>query len=738
MKRRTWILASAAALGGVVTGGLSVGLLLRHDHFESEARRRTQEPGEILLGGWVKLSPEGAVTVYVPHSEMGQGAATALAMMVADEMDADWARVRAEQAPADPAFANGFFVQAFLLNGKEVPEFAQSAVSLGFGEVARLGNLQITGGSGSVRLTGQHGFRSVGAAVRAMLVQAAAEEWAVPAKELRARDGVVSHEASGRQSEYGRLAAAAAKLPVPENPRLKTKAEFRLVGKSIPRFDIPDKVVGRTRYGIDAQLPGMLVATVKASPIHGGTLSSVDAAPALAIPGVRKVVKMKNSVAVVADGYWPAHQGLQALQPSFMSGFGAATDSMGIRQSMESKLSAGGRTVHSRGDVGAVKDGPEISATYHVPFLHHATMEPINVTARWADGRLEVWGSEQDALGARANLQKISGLPLSQVTFTPMSLGGGFGRRSAPKKDHLEQAVEIAKAVSPRPVKLIWSREEDFAQGTYRPAVATRIAARLDKDGLPASWTQAFTDTPGLINEGYPLVYDIPNQHLVAVDFLSHVRVGAWRSVAHSQHGFFTETFVDELASHAGKDPFEYRRAMLETRPRHRAVLEAAAMHGSWGKPLPTGWGRGIALVESFGSIVAEVIEASLDTDGMPRVHRVVAAVDCGLLVNPNTGRQQVEGAVIMGLSAALAEAITIKDGAVVQRGFPDYPVLKMRDIPQIEVHFVESEARPGGLGEVGLPPAAPALANALRAATGKAVTSLPLRDHYSAPARQG
>ena len=385
------------------------------------------------------------------------------------------------------------------------------------------------------------------------------------------------------------------------------------------------------------------------------------------------------------------------------------------------------KKIHANGDV-AKANGTPFSATYTVPFLHHATMEPINVTVVWEAGKLKAWGSEQDALGARANLADVSGLALADVEFTPMSLGGGFGRRSAPKKDHMAQVVAIAKAVAPAPVKLIWSREEDFAQGAYRPAVATRIEATVDGTGRVQAWRQRFTDTPELINEGFPLPYAIANQRIEAVDSPTHVRYGAWRSVAHSQHGFFTESFIDELAAQAKKDPLEFRRMHLAPGSRQRRVLDEAARLAAWGSPLPVGHGRGIALVESFGSVVAEVIEASLDANGTPRVHRITAVVDCGFVVHRDTAKQQVEGGIIMGLSAALGEAITIKDGAVAQRSFPDYPILGMAQVPRIEVTFVESDGPLGGLGEVGLPPVAPALANAIYASSGRRVRSLPLR----------
>jgi isoquinoline 1-oxidoreductase subunit beta len=578
-----------------------------------------------------------------------------------------------------------------------------------------------------VRFTGQIGLRAAGAAAREMLVAAAAAQLGVPASELATRDGTVHHAASRRSIRYGELVQRAAALDAPSNVALKKRSEFRLIGTAPPRLDIPAKVTGRMKYGIDVSLPGMLVATVRAAPVRGERLVRVDEAPALAVRGGRKVVKLVNAVAVVADGYWAARTGLAALKPEFSSGPNAQLTSEMITARFIAALDGGeAKKVHGQGNPANV-NGTRIAATYTVPFLHHATMEPINVTVMWDGRRLKAWGSEQDALGARANLADVGGVALADVTFTPMALGGGFGRRSAPKKDHLAQAVEIAKAVAPAPVKLVWSREEDFAQGAYRPAIATRIEARLDDAGQVQAWQQKFIDSPELINEGFPLPYPIVNQHIAAVPAPTHVRYGAWRSVAHSQHGFFTESFIDELAVAARRDPLDFRRMHLPADSRHRRVLDEVARLAGWGTPLPAGRARGIALVESFGSVVAEVIEVSMEADA-PRVHRVTAVVDCGFVVHRDTAAQQVQGGIVMGLSAALGEAITIKDGAVVQRSFPDYPILRMPDTPMIDVTFVDSEGPLGGLGEVGLPPVAPALANAIYALSGRRVRSLPIR----------
>lgn len=723
MKRRTWLIGTGAVIGGALGVGV-LGLAVRDGHYE----RRMHDLVKPLLAGWISIAPDGIVTVYIPHADMGQGSHTALAMMAAEELDAAWSQVRTQQAPADPAFANRYFIEGFLLKGRQLPEAVRSGAALAFGEISRLANMQVTGGSASVRFTGQMGLRAAGAAAREMLLAAAATQWGVPRSELTTREGTVLHAASGRTIAYGQLVPAASALDAPAHVTLKKRGDFRLVGTAPPRLDIPDKVTGRTRYGIDVALPGMLVATVMASPVHGERLLQVDEAPAHAVAGVRHVLKLPNAVAVVADGYWAAHTGLAALKPRFSSGTNAQVTSEAIAARFDAALRSGeAKAIHAAGDAAGAK-GNRISATYSVPFLHHATMEPINATAQWDAGKLKVWGSEQDALGARANLVDVSGLALADVEFTPMALGGGFGRRSAPKKDHLAQVVAIAKAVAPAPVKLIWSREEDFAQGAYRPAVTTHIEATLDDAGRIVAWQQRFIDTPELINEGFPLPYAIANQRIEAVAAPTHVRYGAWRSVAHSQHGFFTETFVDELAVAAKQDPLAFRRMHLPPGSRHLRVLDEAARRAGWGTPLPAGHARGIALVESFGSVVAEVIEASLDANGAPQVHKVTAVVDCGFVVHRDTAAQQVQGGIIMGLSAALGEAITIQDGAVVQRSFPDYPILRMHQVPALDIAFVESDGPLGGLGEVGLPPVAPALANALGTLSGKRIRVLPVR----------
>ena len=664
---------------------------------------------------------------------MGQGTHTALAMMLAEELDADWSQVRAERAPGEKAFANRFLAEGWILQGWRPPTFLDGAIDTGFGEAARFINLQITGGSTAVRFTGQVGMRIIGAAARAMLIEAAARRWRVSPQELVAADSVVSHAASGRTARYGELAAEAAKLSVPASPQFKPRKDYKIVGRSMPRFDIPDKVTGAMQYGIDVVLPDMRHATVRAAPVHGGKLGSVDPVPAMKVKGVERVIRLDDAVAVVARGHWQASQGLAALSPVFSDGGNGAVSSHSLRVQHDRALERGeSKSVHKTGDVeAAFKAAPAnriVEAGYYVPFLHHAAMEPINATAQFKDGKLTVWSGEQDALGSKTNLVKLSGLAATDVTLVAMPVGGAFGRRTALAGQHLQQIVQIARQTAPNPVKMIWSREEDFAQGTYRPALASRIRAALGPDGKPTAWSQLYVDSPGR-NEGFPIPYGIKNQSIGSVASPYHVRTGSWRSVAHTQHGFYTESFIDELATAAGRDPFEYRRDLLAPGSRHRRVLETAAEKAGWGTTLAPGVGRGVALVESFGSIVAHVVEASLAQSGVAQVHRVTAAVDCGDVCHPDTARAQVEGAIIMGLSAATAEEITIENGAVVQKNFPDYEIMTLAQTPpRIEVHFVQSDGPWGGLGEPGLPPVAPALANALFAASGRRLRTLPLR----------
>jgi isoquinoline 1-oxidoreductase beta subunit len=515
-------------------------------------------------------------------------------------------------------------------------------------------------------------------------------------------------------------------LKPPVHPQLKSRDDYTIVGKPTPRMDIPSKVDGSATFGVDVTLPQMMYATIAASPVFGAKLVSVDTAPAEALPGVKKVVKLDNAVAVVADGYWRALKGVRALAPKFEdTGKGAETSDTIAAAIVAAIDTHEGVELHSSGKGSEALQGAAkvVEAEYRVPFLAHATMEPMNATARIADGRCEVWTGVQDPLAARKVAAEASGLKPEQVTIHNQQLGGGFGRRLPGVMDFVDQAVRIAKETAPAPVKLIWSREEDIQHDFYRPLVVGRFKATLTQSGAPHAWMSRFN----IKDDAALLPYAIEHQDIRSVPASTHVRIGAWRSVAHTQHGFFTESFIDELAHAAGKDPLQYRRDLLANAPRHVGVLDKLAEMSGWSTPAPPGRARGVALVESFGSIVGEVAEVEI-VDGRVKVHRVCAAVDCGDVINPDTATAQVEGGIVFGLSAALFNEVTIAAGRVAQTNFHDLPMPKLADAPSISVEFIRSGAALGGLGEPGVPPVAPAIANAVFALTGKRVRSLPVR----------
>lgn len=721
-----WTRRAFIATGGLVGGGLALGiagialapnrLTVLGDDDGKSARLTT----------WIKLAPDNTLTVLVPHCEMGQGVHTALAMMLAEELEADWATVRVEEAPAEDAYANGYLVREFAPWMAHVPRFMERAVDFGSLKLAQRMAIQVTGGSTAVRATGELGMRVAGAAAKEMLLQAAAERWQVPVSECVARSSMVLHPGSSRSAGFGDLASAAAKLEPPTHPTLKPVERYTLVGKPISRLDIPAKVDGSARYGIDATLPGMLYASVMAAPVFGARLASVDESPALAMPGVKRVVKLDDAVAVVADSYWRALQALRRLTPSFTQTSDGQRNSESLAADIVKALEGEeSKVAYSSGDAVARLSGATktVAAEYRVPYLAHATMEPMSATAWITADRCDVWTGVQDPLAARSLAGKVAQLEDERVTVHNMHVGGAFGRRLPGSQDFVGQAVRIAKAMTPRPVKLIWSREEDIQHDFYRPAVIGRFTAALDSSGVPVAWVSKFN---GDASPARPL-YSIANQDIRSTKNDTHVRLGAWRSVAYSQHGFFNESFIDELAHAAGKDPYEYRHELLKESPRHRAVLEKAAWIAGWGAKPPPGRARGIALVAGFGSIVAQVAEVEI-VDGRIKVHQVWAAVDCGRVINPDGAAAQIEGGIIFGLSAALFSEITIRDGRVLQTNFADYPLPKLADAPRITVEFIQSQAAPGGIGEPGVPPIAPAIANAVFAATGQRLRSLPLR----------
>jgi isoquinoline 1-oxidoreductase subunit beta len=490
-------------------------------------------------------------------------------------------------------------------------------------------------------------------------------------------------------------------------------------------MDIPGKVDGSAQYGIDFTLPEMRVATVMMAPVRGGQLQSVDSAPAMAVKGVEKVIQLADAVIVVGTGYWPAKKGLDQLAPKFTDGGHAAISTASIYAAQD-KLNATGAAL------AAPANGKLLTGDYKAPFLHQAMMEPFAMTAHFKDGKMRVWGGTQDPLSARKMMAENAGIGFDDVEFNTMIMGGGFGRRFPPYSQILGQLAALAKQ-SPYPVKLIWSREEDVKHGAYRPQVAARLQGVLTQQGRIAEWVSDYAQNDDAAAEG-TVPYSIPKFEARHHPYISNQVNAYWRSVNASQHGFFNESFVDELAHAAGADPYQFRRNHLPAGSRQLAVLDAVAKRSGWGAAMPKGVGRGIALVQSFDTIVAQVVEASVDEDGTPKVHKVYAVVDCGVTVNPLNAEAQIAGGIIMGLSAAIGEEITLEGGAVQQNSFTDYPILKMANVPPIiDVHFIESGAKMGGIGEPGVPPAAPALANALFAATGKRVRQLPIKTQAKA-----
>ncbi len=692
--------------------------------------------GERFLGNWIKIASDDTVTVVVPHCDMGTGIFTALPQMAAEELDSDWSKIKVEQAPSDPLFANGALAEGFILGGQgiapdQIPTFLKATVANTFRTIASYMDLQVTGGSSAVRATGVYGMRVAAAAAREMLMKAAAARWNVSVDQCSTKSNRVIHTASGRSLRYGELVDDAATYTPSPNAPQKPRSAYKIVGTNVPRIDIPTKVNGKTMYGLDVQQPGMLYAAIKISPVFGAKLQHVDESPIAGRRGIKKVVKLDDAVVVVADRFWRARDAVAALSPVFDNQENGHVTSAVItarqRAAIKGELKSDMKTGNG---ADALAGNHVVEATYQVPYLSHAPMEPMNATALYKEGTLEVWSGTQDGLGSRAWCAKTAGLPLEKVTFHLLHSGGAFGRRLPGQWNFLDYAVKTAMAVPNVPVKLIFTREQDMQHDYYRPTVMSRFRGALDKNGALVAWVNDYSteDNP---NPEAHIPYAVPNQAISTGKVMAHhVPTGPWRSVEASWHGFFVESFMDELAHAAGKDPVDFRRALLKDKPRHLATLNLAAEKAGWGTPLPAGEGRGAALVESFGSVVAEVAHVAVAQDGTVKVKKITAAIGPGMAVNPDGMKAQIEGGMIYGLTAALFGEITIDKGAVVQQSFPDYEMVRLSECPEIEVHIYEDDGPLGGAGEPGVPPVAPAVTNAIFAVTGKRIRILPIKNH--------
>ena len=688
------------------SGALVIGFAL-----PSGGRAATAAAKATALSAYVRIGRDNKVTVVCGSAEMGQGVLTAIPMLLAEELDADWRNVGVEQSPVDKAYDNPMF------------------------------GMQATGGSTTVRAHWTP-MRQAGAAARQMLVAAAAAQWKLDPSQLATDKGFVTGP-GGKRASYGSLVEAAAKLPVPEKPALKDAKAFKILGKPTKRLDTPAKTNGSAKFGIDAQVPGMLVAVMARAPARGAKPKAVDESKAKAVKGVQQVITLDSGVAVLATGYWAAKKGRDALAIEWNLPAEARIDTAAVMDLLDEGARERGAVALDQGNVRDASAGAAkvVEARYDAPYLAHACMEPMNCTA-WVRGdEVEIWAGTQSQGPSQGILGQVAQVTPAKVKVNTMMLGGGFGRRFAP--DFTIDATLLSK-ISGKPVKLIYSREDDTAAQFYRPASVARFEGAIDDKGQLTMLTAGVGSPSIMAASGFMKIpdngvdsfalegladhpYDIPNQRITYGRREPGPQVWFWRSVGHSQNSFFSEGFIDELAVAAKADPFEFRRAMLAKSPRHKAVLELAAQKAGWGTPLPAGVGRGIAVASSFGSYVAEVAEVSVDADGMPRVHRVVAAVDCGMTVNPLTIARQVESAIVYGLSAALYGKITHKAGIVEQGNFNTYPVLRINQMPKVEVHILPSTEAPGGIGEPGTPPLAPAVVNAIYAVTGKRLRSLPI-----------
>jgi isoquinoline 1-oxidoreductase subunit beta len=716
LTRRHFVTASASAAGGLA---ISVALAPFATAASIGPQPWVEDNAPNEINAFLVIDPDGGILIRSPHNEMGQGAITALPMIVAEELECDWSKVRVEYASA----------------------------SRNLRDHGVYGDM-VTAGSRGVRTSWQM-LLQAGASARERLIAAAARRWNVPPHECEATNSKVVHQASGRSFDYVALAADAAKITLDKEPAIRTPDKFKLIGKTLPRLDTPLKINGTAQFAIDTKIPGMVYAAIAACPVAGGKLKNVDEAPAIGRRGILNVVKLDNAVAVVADRFWRAKEALALLKPEWETGEAGKTDSAQFAKLYRDTLDGPMVSARNDGNVDdafaktAASGGKVIEALYEAPHAAHAQMEPLNATARFDGDKLEIWVGSQIPMGALRLAAATSRLPAENIPIHNCFLGGGFGRRGT--NDEMRQAILIAKQVG-KPVKLVWTREEDMTHDRYRPQAAVRLKTALSHDGVPIAFDARIAvgsiqyssgmrssnsglepqATEGIANTSYR----IPNLRVGCMMKNTHIPVGFWRSVGSSQNAFFMESYVDELAHAAGKDPYHFRRTLLAHRPDFIDVLDKIADKGDWGKPLPKGKGRGIAIHECYGTIVGQVAEVSVSPKGEVRVDRVVAGVDCGHVVNPGIVEAQIQGGIIFGLSAVLYGDLTIKNGAVEQNNFDQYEMVRLADAPKIEVYLALSGGKKwGGIGEPGTAPTAPAVANAVFAATGIRARALPLKN---------
>lgn len=696
-------------VGATASGGMVLSLAL-----PSASADAAPAAAQFAPNAFIRIAGSGQVVMTMPYVEMGQGTYTSIPMLIAEELEVELKQVRLEHAPPNAK-----------LYGNPV-----------------LGGEQVTGNSSAIRAAWQP-LRQAGAVARTMLVAAAAKRWNVDPSSCRAQAGEVLHPASGKKLAYGELAADAATMPVPKEVALKQPKDFKLIGTPAKRLDTPAKVNGSAVFGIDVRPPGVKIATLAQSPVFGGRVKNVDEAAAKAVKGVRQIVRLDDAVAVVADHMGAAKKGLAALKIQWDDGPNARLATADIVAELEKATLKAGPVAQNIGDVDKALAGAatRVEATYHVPFLAHAALEPMNCTVHLRKDGCEVWVGTQVLARAHAAAAKTAGLPLDKVVVHNHLIGGGFGRRL--EVDGVVRAVEIARHVD-GPVKVVWTREEDIQHDMYRPSFVDRLSAGLDGNGKPVAWNNRYAGSsvmarwaPPWFNKGLDpdttegaidLVYGLPNLH---VEYLQveppGIPTAFWRSVGPSHNVFVTESFIDELAATAKQDPVAYRRELLDKSPRARAVLDLAAEKAGWGQKLPARAGRGVSLQFAFASYMAQVAEVEVAKDGSVRVRRVVCAVDCGSVVNPDTVRAQVQSAIIFGITAALYGTITLKDGRVEQANFDTYQMLRINEAPAIDVHIVQNTEAPGGIGEPGTSAIVPAVANAIFAATGKRLRTMPI-----------